>query len=277
MPSSLQSLVTAPRSGRSRPLLVEHDAYGGAVVRQGGAIPWTDLAALSGYVGQVQSLLDPDAVWLDVEALYAAHLAAEPGLLGELGARSRPGYALRTLLGDPSAADRVATTVRTLADLTRRPVLLDVPSPARWLGRVHAAAGTPVDAVDADRADTASMYLAQWLGKLGGLPVALVLLDARAAAGDLAVVTAETLPDYSSIANVVGHFEWGLALRGAGGVEVPAGQATVTEIPGTFWAGTDLNDNGDVEAADPTAGVLLTTIPAEAPPERVLERLARLS
>jgi hypothetical protein len=266
MPSSLQSLVAAPRSGRRRPLLIEHDDYAVAVVRQGAALSWTDLAALSGHVGQVHGLLDPDAVWLDVEALYLAHLAAEPGLVAELGARSRTGYALRTLLADAAGVERVVLTLRTLADVTRRPVVLDLPSPARWLGRAHAIAGTPVETVDVDRADTASMYLAEWLGKLGGLPVALVLLDSRPAEGDPAVGTPEQLEAYTSVTNVAGHFEWTVGLRGPDGVQLAPGEPAVSVLPEAFWAGDGVCDGE----------VLLGTIPATASPERVLEQLARL-
>ncbi|WP_416985223.1 hypothetical protein [Streptomyces sp. T028] len=267
MPSSLHSLAADPPSGNARPLLVESDAYAAAVIRQGAPIPWTDLAALAGHVGQVHSLLDPDALWVDVEALYGAHLAVEPDLVTEMGARSRTGHALRTLLGADSGVDRVLTTVGTLAEATKRRVVLDVPSPARWLARTHALAGRPLDGVDEDQADSASMYLAEWLGKLGTLPVALVLLDARAAEGDAEVVALETLSACSSLTNVAGHFEWTLALRDEDTVEVPAGEPGIGLVPGDHWTGG---------AGVPAADVLLAGIPPTASPERVLDQRARL-
>jgi hypothetical protein len=296
MPTSLQSLATCAPSGRSRPLLLEYDAYAAAVLRQGTPVPWTDLAALTGHVGQVHSLLDPDAVWLDVEALYAAQLADRPDLVAQLGSRPRPGFALRELLGDPGMVEAVSTALAALAALTRRPVVLDVPSPARWLARAHALAGTPLGTIDADRADTASMYLAEWLGKLGGLPVALLVLDARptpveqAHVETAAIGTAESLASYSSIANVVGHFEWGLALRDVTGVEVPPGEVSIGLLPDEFWtagAEPDPVDPGrpgaaavgvpaDVPAGVPAGEVLLATVPTGASPERVLEQIARL-
>ena len=266
MPSSLKSLVAAAPTGRTRPLLVDADAYATAVIRQGAPIPWTDIAALAGHVGQVHGLLDPDALWVNVEALYDAYLAAEPDLVTAMGARTRTGYALRTLLGADSLVDRVRTTVSTLAQATRRKVVLDLPSPARWLGRAHAIAGNPIPEVDENRADSASMYLAEWLGKLGTLPVTLVLLDARAAAGDVPVTSPEKISDYSSLINVAGHFEWTIALRDDDSIQVTTGDPSIALVPEDYWLG---------EADLPEAEVLLTSIPPTASPERVLER-ARL-
>ena len=163
--------------------------------------------------------------------------------------------------------DRVLTTVRALADATRRQVVLDVPSPARWLGRAHALAGKPLTEVDEDHADSASMYVAEWLGKLGTLPVTLVLLDARETDGDPRVLAAETVSAYSSLANVVGYFEWTLALRGQDRVEVPAGEPSIALVPEDHWTG-----GADLPAAD----VLLASIPPTASPERVLEQRTRM-
>ncbi|WNI21411.1 hypothetical protein [Streptomyces sp. ITFR-16] len=267
MPSSLRSLASAPPSGAARPLLVDPDAYATAVLRQGAPIPWGDLAALTGHAGQVHSLLDPDAVWVDVEALLRARLATEPAAVAAMRERSRTGYALRSLLGDKSGADLVRTAVRTLSDATRRPAVLAVPSPARWLGRAHALAGTPLTDVDEDHADSASMYIAEWLGKLGSLPVALVLLDATAAGDDPATTVTETLGAYTSLTNVVSHFEWAIALRDGDAVDVPAGEPEIAVVPTAYWT---------KDTEPPAADVLLTAIPPTATPEDVLDRRARL-
>jgi hypothetical protein len=194
-----------------------------------------------------------------------------------MAARSRTGYALRTMLGDEQVLDPVRTTLQTVADLTRRRLVLDVPSPARWLARAHALAGTPLEAVDEDAADGASMYLAEWLGRLGRLPVALTLLDARAEDGDPPVGTPEHLVAYTPIVNVASHFDWTVALlrdtvaqSGAvesGAVETADGEPTVGVLPETYWS-----EGGD----PPEAQVLLGWVPPTATPERVLDRLARL-
>ncbi|MDQ6523751.1 hypothetical protein RB608_09085 [Nocardioides sp. LHD-245] len=263
--SSLLSLVSAVPSGRPRPVLLDHRDYATAVIRQGAPVPWTDLAALTGHVQQVHALLDPDATWLDGGALYAAHLAAHPGLVEQMGARSRTGYPLRVLLADEDGAERMVRTARTLAEACRRPLVVSVPSPAVWLGRAHALTGHRLESVGEIAADTASMYLAEWLGRLGGLPVALVVLDARTSPGDPVIEVPERLEALSALTNVAAHFDWSVAVRHDAGLEIEG--VAVGVVPDGFWAGgADLPD-GDA---------LLATIPASATPERVLDQLAVL-
>ncbi|KDA41502.1 hypothetical protein E0F15_16050 [Frankia sp. B2] len=260
--SSLTALLAAAPGGRA--LVIDHDAYATAVLRQGSEIPWGDLAALTGHVAQVQALLDPDAVFVNAEAFYDAYLAATPDLVSALGKRSRTGYALRTLLGDEPAVERLVLTMRTLADSTRRRVVLSVPSPARWLLRAHDRAGTGLDEVSEDHADSASMYLAEWLGRLGSPPLGLLLLDARARRGDSATLEfPERAGGYTSLTNVAGHFDWTLAVRFASSVDVAGDVTRAVVLPDAFW-------HGEGEAPRDEARLVLTTIPADAPPETVL-------
>ncbi len=267
MTTSLETLRTAAPSGRARPLLLDHGDYGTAVLRQGRPVPWSDLAALTGYFGQVNGLLDPDTTWVDVAALYDAHLSAHPDLVTAMGARSRTGYALRTLLADEEGIELVLRTAGTLTEASRRRAVLAVPSPARWLALAHEAAGDPLEPVDDDAADRASVYLAEWLGRLGSLPVALVLLDARRGEEGTPVETKETADGYSAISNLAGHFGWSVAVRRTEGIEVTDGDLRIGLVPESFWlGGADL----------PDGGVLLASIPASASPERVLDQLALL-
>ncbi len=266
---SLKSLVAAAPSGRARPLLIDDSDYATAVIRQGSPIPWTDVAALTGHAGQVQALLGPDAAWLDAAALVGAHLSVRPQLRGAMGARSRAGYALRTLLGDDDLVEAVATTAGTIGTSGRRALALAVPSPGQWLGQAHDLAGTPLEGIDEDRADTASMYLAEWLGRLGSLPVAVVLLDARGPQGEGGVQSPEKLEHYSSITNVAGHFDWSVAIRGEASVETAGADPAVAVLPDDFWLDGAAEVPGDGE-------LLLTHVPATASPERVLDQLTRL-
>lgn len=268
MSTSLQSLITERPSGRRRPLLLDHDAYATAVIRQGAAIPWTDTPALAGHVGQVSGLLDPDVAWVDIEALYRARLGERPELVAAMGARTRAGTALRTLLGDQESSRLVVDTLQTIARTSHRRLVIAVPSPARLLLRAHEIAGTPLDEVDEDRADAASVYLAEWLGHLGELPVALVVLDARARGTEPEPVVPEVLGGYTALGNVAGHFGWSIALRSEEGIVLGADEPRVALLAESFWTGA-------VEA--PEADALLAAIPPSAVPEQVLERLAQLA
>ena len=264
MTTSIHALAANPPSGRKRPLLLDHDAYTTAVIRQGASIPWANLEALTGFVQQAHGLLDPDAVWLDTAALYAAFLAEHPDLVTAMGARTRTAYALRTLLNDDEGVALVSRTAIVLAEAARRPVVLSIPSPGRWLALAQAIAGQPVAEVDADDADTACMYLAEWLGKLSSVPVALVLLDASGDAAG-AAVAAESLAGCTSITNVGAHLDWSVAMRRCDDIELAA--ATVGVLSGSYWS-----QGGE----PPTGDVLVASIPADAHPEQVLEHLARL-
>ena len=265
--SSLHTLIAAPPSGRTRPLLIDADRYATEVVRQGAPIPWTDLALVTGHVAQVTSLLGPDAVWIDVAAWYAAYTATAPDLVTDMGARTRAGYALRTLLGHEQAAGALHTTVRTIAASSRRQLVLHTPSPACWLRQAHALAGTPLEEVDEDQADSASMYLAEWLGHLGSLPVALVLLDARRSVSEPDGMPVEHLAAYTALTNVAGHFAWTLALRTEDGIEVGAGEPTIGILDECFWI---------TGAGIPDGEVIVADIPPTARPEHVLDQLAAL-
>ncbi len=258
---SVKSLVAAAPTGRIRPLLIDDADYSTAVIRQGAPIPWTDTTLMAGHFGQVRGLLDPDALWIDVRRMHAAHTGARPELATAMGARSRTGYPLRTLLADGPLLAATVEVLETVAKTARRQLILHLPSPASWLVSAHQVAGTPLDGVDADRADGASMYMAEWLGRLGTLPVALVLLDSRDA----------QLPEapYTALANVTSHFDWSLAVWDADGIHTATGDPAIGVIAPEFWtAGT---------ADIPEAEVLVTTIPSTAPPELVLDQLAKLN
>ncbi len=267
MATSLDTLHEAAPSGRARPLLLDHGDYGTAVIRQGRPVPWTDLAALTGYFGQVNGLLGPDTTWVDVAAVYDAHLAAHPELVTAMGSRTRTGFAMRTLLADEEGIDLVLRTAGTLTEASRRRAVLAVPSPARWLARAHQLAGNPLEAVDEDDADRASVYLAEWLGRLGSVPVDLVLLDARGGEDETPVETKEPVDGYSAISNLARHFGWSVAVRRDEGVEASEGDVRIGLVPESFWL-----DGADL----PDGAVLVATIPPSASPERVLDQLALL-
>jgi hypothetical protein len=259
----LKTLAADPPSGRQRPLFIDDAQYSTAVIRQGAPIPWTDTAALTAHFGQVRGLLDPDAQWIDIRQVFEAHCGARPELIEAMGARSRCGYPLRTVLGDPRLLTAVLESLGTVAATSARPLVLHVPSPAFWLDWAHRLAGNPLDDVDADRADGASMYIAEWLGQLGALPLALVLFDARPARFS----SPEHLESYTALANVAAHFDWSLALWQSSEIVGQPGSPSVGVIAPEFWI------SGDTV---PDTDVLVTTIPDTGTPETVLDQLATL-
>ncbi len=260
---SLSSLALAPPSGRDRPLIIDDTDYATSVIRQGSEPPWTDPAALAGYFGQVQALLNADATWIDVQRWQQAHLQTHLSIVTAMAERSRTGYALRTLLGETTLVDSFVTAAGTIAQTTRRSLVLRVPSPGAWLRWAHDVAGTSPDEIDPDDADGAAMYIAEWLGKLGALPVDAIVLDTEGAPPTLA----ETLAEYTSISNVAAHFDWSVLLRRTDRIETgPA--VSVGVLKPEFWC-----DGAEM----PEEGVVITTIPAGANPELVLDKLKQMA
>ena len=260
---SVKALLASAPSGRSRPLLIDDTEYSTSVIRHGAPIPWADAALLANHFGQVVSLLDPDALWVDIQNLQACYLAGHPGLADAMAERTRTGYPLRVLLGDEGGLAATVEVLETLPKASRRQLVLQLPSPASWLSWAHEVAGNPVDGVDSDAADRASMYIAEWLGRLGASPVAIVLLDSRRMSSD----APERLAPYTAITNVAAHFDWSVAMWGKTGIEAMPGDPSLGVIPAEYWTG------GTVI---PDADLLVAEIPGSAVPEQVLDLLAKL-
>ena len=107
-------------------MILDHAAFGSHRLLRDRPVPWTEPVACQSYFGQAQSLLRPDATLVDLEAAHAQHLAVRPDLAEAMGARTRTGFALRTLLADRGVATEVAQLVRVLSQTSREPLVLQV-------------------------------------------------------------------------------------------------------------------------------------------------------
>ena len=252
---SMTDQVASAAGARAGSPVLGRDAGddGRAVVLQGAPVPWEPLEHVR-FLGQLSALLSPDRTLIDAGALIADALAGRPELVEAMGARSRTGYALRTLLADDTIGGTVFEVLRIAAGSGARPLVLQVPSPDVWLRATAELAGADLD-IDADDAENASVYVADWLRRFAESRVDAVVLDARAAQ------RREQLADYGPITGLADHYRWGLVLRGEDGAEARAGSAGVL-APG-YWRGEDV--------AVPEADLLVASIPADAEPERVLQ------
>src|SRR5438132_11798016 len=98
MATDFATIVRTPPSGRRTAVLIDHYPYAQAVILQGQPLPWTDPIAFSQFLGQAQGLLRPDTALLDLGAFYQQAVANDESLRSSLSARTRTGYALKTLL-----------------------------------------------------------------------------------------------------------------------------------------------------------------------------------
>jgi len=269
MTITLDDVLRRPSSTRTAPLILDHASIGSHRLLRDRPVPWTDPVACQSYFGQAQSLFRPDATLVDVGAAYTQQLALRPELAEAMAARTRTGFALKTLLADSGVSTEVAQLVRVLSQTSREPLVLQIPSPVRWLALAQLAAGaSDLSGLQPDHAEAASMYVADWLRGFEELPVAVLLLDARRDdVPGLAGLPADELTTYTPLTNVTGHYRWALAVRTDGTLDVhgaPEGGVLLAE---SFW------DDGVV----PPASLMLGEIPTHLEPEQVLARLELLA
>jgi hypothetical protein len=280
--SRLLASLAAPPSGRERAIWFDAADYGRAKLLAGAVVPWDSPAELASFVAKLQGMFRSDAILADVGEVFAQRAAGDPQLRTAMAARTRPGYALRTLLADEQARRVAAEAVRALAATAGGvPLVLAVPAPARWLSAAARQAGSDPGPADSGRAETAAMYVADMLRTFGSLEVDGLLLDEGSAhGGDLIHPEA-----YRSVLNVADHYGWPALIR-ADAAAWPHGS-----IPGiTAWLGSAAADgtagrwgvvagagfwDGDDPAPD--AELALVPVPAQADPEAVMKRVRALS
>jgi hypothetical protein len=282
MPDLLAGL-SAPPSGRSRPVWFDSLAYCRAKLLAGASLPWASPGELAAFTGKAQGMFGSDALLVDVADLCGERAMADPELRAAMGLRSRAGYALRTLLADDTVRTAAVDAVGAVSGGgAGTPVVLSMPSPARWLTISSDLAGQPAEPPDADRADTAAMYVADYLRVFGTSGVDGLLLD------EGPVVAPELVPAdaYRPVLNVAEHYGWPVLISTPAAAAWPSGAvAGVAGWIGTappqpagptwgwyagddFWAGAD---------APTGAGLVFAVVPEQADPDSVMARVRALA
>jgi hypothetical protein len=249
-------------------------------------VPWPAPAELSSFFAKIDGMFRPDAILVDVADMLAQRAAADQQFRAAMAARSRPGCALRTLLGDEQARSTAAEAVRVLAATSGPvPLVLSVPAPGRWLVAAAQQAGSDPGQPDAGQAETAAIYTADFLRTFAGTGVDALLLDkGQVPAGQLIHPEA-----YRPVLNVAGHYEWPVLIRTDAAAAWPHGPVSGVAV----WLGSD-PPAGPAESsgrwgmvAGPDfwagvtppaqAGLVLAPVPAEAEPEAVMKQVRALA
>jgi hypothetical protein len=281
--SRLLASLDAPPSGRERAIWFDAADYGRAKLLAGGTVPWDSPAELTSFAAKLQGMFRSDAILAEVADVFARRAADDAQLRAAMAARTRPGYALRTLLADEQARHTAAEAVRALAATAGGvPLVLIAPTPGRWLGMAAEQAGSDPGPIDADRTETAAMYVADMLRTFGGLGVDGLLLD-----GGSTRESSLIHPEASrSVLNVADHYGWPVLIRADAAMAWPHGS-----VPGVaVWLGSapadDTPSRWGVVAGDgfwdgddpaPDAGLVLVPVPAQADPEVVMKRVRALA
>jgi len=290
--ADLLAALDAPPSGRVQATWFDSLAYCQAKLRSGALVPWDSPGEVTAFFGKAQGMFRSDALLVDLGDLLAWRVAGDDSLRAAMAARSRPGYALRALLGDEQARAVAAEAVTAIAASAGRvPVVLSVPSPARWLAVAGAQADAGADpeagAPDPDRAETAAMYTADFLRAFAGRGVDGLLLDEGPVAGGN-LIHPEA---YRPVLNVADHYGWPALIGTPDAPAWPFGEVTGVAA----WLGSDSRTRETPQAeragrwgivasagfwngADPpaAAGLVLAAVPADADPDTVMQRVRAL-
>ncbi len=267
-------------SASRKPLWLDYSDYAGVLMSKG-SVPWLDIAALIAWQRKAQGLLKSDVMAFPLAAVCAAWLDAHPDLRSAMASKTRTVFAVKTLLADESLRAHLLELARGLracfADL---PLALVCPSPQLWTGLAYQQAHGADTEVEDDDADSAAVYIADFLRSFGDAGVDVLLLQE---AGDGNPTSAEALALYQPVLNIAAHYRWAVGLyapagvNGAGGsalnfvvaASAQPGVASGCIVPSGYWSGTAAPEC-------PPAGFRYATIPADAQPELVLQHLTGL-
>src|ERR1700682_6722749 len=128
MTLDFDSVLSAPRSGRDQSVSIDHHDYARSVFLRGQPVPWPHPVRYANFVGQAQGLLNPDVTLLDLGRFHTARIAANERLRDSMSARTRTGYALKTLLADPATAHQASELASILAQTSKAPLVLTLPA-----------------------------------------------------------------------------------------------------------------------------------------------------
>ena len=182
-------------------------------VNKGQPPPWHDIAAIIVHIKQLQSLVDSDVVTLEVGDFYTSWLRTHPRLLHAMGDKRRLGYALRTMLAEQEAREQLKDIVDALCESCRdKPVVLAIPSPKQWIANAYCAAkGVSTVDISWDDAESASMYVADFLRSLSECAISGLLIRDKINQGP---ASDSELARYQPVLNVAEHYRWQSILDG---------------------------------------------------------------
>lgn len=252
---------------------VDSWAYCTRLFLEGKRLDWGNRAKVDEFVRKSDALIDSDVVTLPLHDFLQHALAQSPGLASAMGQKSRSGYALKTLLRDENLRQQFHEAVQVVVGaVPTKPVMIGVPAPRNLLAwAFEAAHQRRLEEITVDHADSASVYLSDFISSLSGLGVSGVFVEEGCADEEAWRHEAEI---YVPLRNVTAHQHWQLGLRlgflptdkegqkAFDFVVTPAANAsTGLWLDDCFWSGQ----------LEPAEGRLrYGLIPAQANPETVL-------
>lgn len=254
-------------------------AYCRRLFLEGRPLQWGNSAEIDGFIRKSESLLKPSVTCLPVGEFLRHAVHAIPGLQGAMGAKKRSGYALKTLLRDGDLRNQINNALRITSEaVSTKPITVSIPAPRALIAWAYEVAhGEPIPDLTLDHADSASVYISDFLTSLSGSELKGVLVEESCASES---DWAEELAIYTPIKNVATHRRWALGVRLPFVPVKPASTEPfdfiVCPVAGESesllegrWLGPDFWNGGSPEVS---AGFNYSVVPEDAVPELVLER-----
>ena len=272
MPALLERLATG------KLLWLDDYAYSQALLA-GGRTPLLESGEYVAYRRKASGLLKAEVTVVPLGTAAALWAEGHPALKEAMAAKKRAVVPLRTLLGDEELRANVVETVRALRGaFPALPLVLSIPSPRAWVNLAYRIAFGADTEVGGDEADSAAVYVAEFLRSFGESGVDGVLMIEGEGADP---ANADEIAWYQPVTNLAQHYRWALGLQFADGSgyagDVKGVDFTIASkaLPGAV-AGVVVDFGGADAPSAPAGGFRFARIPADAVPEKVLERLAAL-
>lgn len=253
-------------------LILDAASYAQRVLLQNRDVPWHDATAYANHLGQLQALLKPAVALVALDRMLQHEIESNEQCRLAMAARSRTGFAAKTLLADEGVRQRAQDLIAAVVKTQREPVVLHLMSPLALLTLTDRAVDpASTAAFDAEDAEGTAIYVADWLRSFAEFDIAGVVFDERgdgggvasSAAGPAGAFAGALAESYQPIVNVAEHYGWTLGFRGVDEVRFTSPDAVIPVLePGALLesAPADL----------PPGGLLFAEIPEDAVPERVL-------
>ncbi|OUS24778.1 hypothetical protein A9Q99_23580 [Gammaproteobacteria bacterium 45_16_T64] len=277
------------------PLWIDGWKYGLALLNDGQQPDWSDTAATVAYLRTLQGLVKSDVITLHVEDFYTYWIEKHPELLVAMGEKRRLGFALRTLLADADARQQLDAIIFGLCEGYKdTPVVLALPSPKQWITKAHCTAKAINNVqVTWDDAESASMYIADFLRHFSQRAISGILLQDNAQCGPN---SDNDIARYQPILNIADNYQWHVLIDGCQGDYSPSPRTgiayslqsidTHSAQQNSKFSPDDIIATGlkldllhwrQVErSALLSAHFYFSTLPLDAKPEVILEKIAEL-
>jgi hypothetical protein len=283
-------------SGKEPKIWLDFIDYAKRLFAEGKQDLWQNPALLISVYSQAQGLLRSDVFHFPLNQIYAFWLDAHSTEM-EKWRGKRPTFVLKKMLALEEPRNILLEVLSGLTELNRdaKPFVLSLGSPRQWLQWISRMVRPGEDpSISGDDVDSAAMYIADFLRNFSTAGISAIVLEETE---NPLLDMAEMVELYQPILNLAGHYQWSVGFSFLG--EVPKctvfndkvdfmlfGESDISSLL-PYWQeeaaiGGGLNQafwthKGDGDRSVlPVQGLLFGTIPEDADPEFVLERLKEL-